>query len=162
MEILLRLRLQLAQLMLQLLMLQQKVQDKRLALYETAKACLGRDMAPIHNAFGCAEALNEVFKKTFGVYAGGDVSTYRMYHALQDPRRFMRVSPGLPGDIIISPTGYGTGKIPNGHVGILSDNDRIMSNNSASGLWDEHFDIKSWNTRYKTKGGFPVEFYRPV
>src|SRR3954462_12894985 len=56
------------------------------------------------------------------------------------------------GDIVISPTGYGNGSMPNGHVGIIGDNGQIMSNNSATGLWDIHFTLASWKARYVDQG----------
>src|SRR5687767_10116324 len=104
-------------------------------LHETAKACLGRDVAPRENEFGCAEAVNQVVFRAFGDYAGGDLSTYRMYHALMNHKKFVRVKQPKPGDIILSPTGYGNGKIPNGHTGIIGHSGIIMSNNSHTGIW---------------------------
>ena len=112
--------------------------------------------------FGCAEAVDNVVFNTFRDYAGGDLSTYRMYHSIQYNKKFIRVNTPLKGDIILSPTGYGGRTVKNGHVGIVGNNGVIMSNNSQTGLWDTHFTLDSWNDRYVKKGGYPVYYYRRI
>lgn len=135
-------------------------------LYISAKSWLGVDASPNDRApdeLGCAETIHDIVFKTFGDYVGGDLSTYRMFHALQANDKFVRVSSPLQGDIIISPTGYGTNKkIPNGHVGIVSDNNKVMSNSSATGTFEENYTIYSWKKRYVIDGGYPVYFYRRI
>lgn len=131
-------------------------------LYYTAKECIGKDIAPTQNIFGCAEAVNNVVFKTFGDYAGGDISTYRMYESLQHNTLFEKVLDPQRGDIILSPTGYGNGTMSNGHVGIISDKNMIMSNSSETGLWTENYTIESWKKKYHEQGGFPVLFYRRI
>lgn len=159
----LELRLKIAQLMLQILQLQNtKKTNKGDILYDVAKACLGKDMAPLENEYGCAEALNAVHKRAFGQEIGGGLSTYRMYQILRKDVRFRQVFNPLPGDIVISPTGLGNGNIKNGHVGVVSTNGKIMSNTSDNGLWLENYTFGEWNERYKIQGGFPVLYYRPV
>lgn len=135
---------------------------KREKLYNFAKSCLGKDMAPVQNEFGCAEAVNNVVFQALGYPAGGDVSTYRMYRELFNSTKFKKVSDPLLGDIILSPTGYGSGKIPNGHVGIVSDGIKIMSNNSSTFLWEENYTFKSWEDRYVKVGGYPVYYFRAI
>lgn len=160
----LQLRLKIAELMLQILRLQDKrsSEDKRLVLYATAKSLLGKDVAPKENEFGCAEAINFVFKKAFGQEVGGDLSTYRMYLILQKDKRFQKILQPLTGSIVISPTGFGNGNLKNGHVGLVSENRKIMSNDSKSGLWLENYTLDSWRERYMVRGGFPMVFFVPV
>lgn len=134
-------------------------------LYKKAKESIGRDMAPIHNIFGCAEAVNNIAFLSLGMSIGGDVSTYRMIKALKStPTRFKPVSylEAKRGDIIISPTGHGSGELKNGHVGIISDNWKIMSNNSYNGKWEENYTWDSWVERYRKKGGFPIYLFRVI
>ena len=140
-----------------------KLQDptKRLVLYDVAKACLGKDMAPLENEYGCAEALNEVYKKAFGSPIGGGLSSYLLYHALKKGN-FLKVLEPLEGDIIISPTGFGNGNVKSGHVGIVSTNDKIMSNTSRNGLWEENYTLKGWKERFEIQGGYPVFFFRVI
>lgn len=133
-------------------------------LYEVAKSCLGKDMAPTQNIYGCAEALNTVVRKAFGWSVGGGASTYWLNDALSRNPKFYRLtdnSKAKPGDIIISPSGWGNGKLSNGHVGIVGENGKILSNNSESYLWDDHLTIDWWNKYYKDYGGFPVHIFRP-
>ena len=160
----LQLRLWIAQLMLKVLQLQQlqlqKNMDKRQTLFDTAVTCLGKDMAPMEDEYGCAEAVNQVFKKAFGVEVGGYLSTYRMYQALSDTSRFLKVFVPMAGDIIISPTGYGNGRIRSGHVGIVGENGQVMSNTSDNGLWLVNYNLDSWYQRYLKLGGFPIHYYR--
>ena len=161
----LQLRLKIADLMLQILRLQTanaNKPNKRLVLYEMARACIGKDMALIQNELGCAEAVNGVFEKAFGTPVGGGASTYQMYGVLRKDKRFQRVFSPLAGDIIISPTGYGNGSIKNGHVGIMDEKENIMSNNSLDGLWKVTHTLSSWQEKYGAWGGFPIEFYRVI
>jgi len=134
-------------------------------IYNQAIACLGKDMAPIHNEFGCAEAVNSIVELAMGKPVGGGVSTYRMMEVLKNtPSRFKPISFSeiKLGDIIISPTGYGSGGLQNGHVGIMSDSLKIMSNNSRNGLWEENYTWKSWVARYRGVGGYPVYLFRVI
>ncbi len=141
--------------------LSEKLANKRQVIFETAKGCLGKIMAPIYKEWGCAEAVNNIVKMAIGREIGGGPSTYRMYLILKDSKEWQRVTDSMPGDLIISPTGFGTGKI-SGHVGIVSDDQKIISNNSETLKLDEHYDLRSWDARYKVVGGFPVYFYRIV
>jgi len=134
--------------------------DMRLAIYETAKSCMGKKMSPIFKAYGCAESVNNVVMMAIGTAVGGGASTYQMYQELKKNKRFKKIDIPEEGDIVISPSGYGNGKIANGHVGILSAGNFIMSNNSDTLKWDTHYDIDSWKARYQKKGGFPVDFFR--
>lgn len=134
-------------------------------LYYVAKAWVGKDASPADEApdeYGCAETVNNVVFTAFGDYAGGDVSTYRMYRAIRNNQNFAEVKKPLRGDIILSPTGYGNGKIKNGHVGIMGDNGEIMSNRSDNGLFDTKYTLHDWIKRYQTIGGYPVLFYRRI
>lgn len=135
-------------------------ENKNQAFYETGKANLGKVMAPIYKDFGCVEALNNIAKLAIGKPIGGGASTYLLYHTLK--KNHKQVFTPEIGDIIISPSGYGSGKIPNGHTGIVSDNGKIMSNNSETLKWDEYYTVETWNARYKKLGGFPVYFYKII
>lgn len=135
-------------------------------LYLTAKECLGMDASPNDVApdeLGCAESINAVYKKAFGEEIGGGVSTYKLYLTLKSSEKFMMVQEVLPGDIIISPTGFG-GKngILHGHVGIVGESGLVMSNESKNGKFEINFTIESWRERYWTRGGYPVLFFRAI
>lgn len=135
---------------------------KRRALYEYARQCIGRDMAPQENEFGCAEAVTTIIQKLFPNFLPVTVSTLSLYRSLKTNRRFteVRLADALPGDIIVSPTGLGNGAVKNGHTGIIGANGTIMSNNSSNGLWEANYTIEKWKAFYCTKGGFPVFVFR--
>jgi hypothetical protein len=130
-------------------------------VYEVAKICLNCPMSPDYK-YGCAEAVNNVVNIAIGKPVGGEASTYRMYESLKNKIRFLKTTKPNRGDIIISPTGYGNGRISNGHVGIMLDNGVIASDNTKTGLFDSHLTLSSWENYYKNKGGFPMEFYRVI
>ena len=100
-------------------------------------------------------------RRATSVPAGGGTSTYLLYKALKEKKRFVQVKTPERGDIIISPSGYGNSrKISNGHVGIISDNGWVMSNNSDTGLWSEHIKLEYWYRKYRDYGKYPVLFFR--
>jgi hypothetical protein len=103
--------------------------------------------------------VNEVFRQALGTRVGGGASTKLMYEILEKSDRFIPVEYSLPGDIVISPTGYGNGNLPNGHVGIVGKYG-IMSNNSETGFWELNYTLVGWIKQFRTFGGFPVRFYR--
>src|SRR3990167_9445477 len=135
---------------------------KREKLFNTAISCIGTDQAPQEDEYGCMEALNQVFKKAFNEEIGGGLSTYRAYQILKVDTRFQKVLIPLKGDIILSPTGYGNGTFRNGHTGIVGENEKVMSNTSANGLWLENYTLTSWKKRYKNYGGVSVNYFLEV
>ena len=111
---------------------------------------------------GCAEEVNAIANVALGFQIGGSSSTYLMYSALQDTKRFLKVQERqlLGGEIVISPTGYGSGALKNGHTGVYVGDNSIMSNDSSTGLLEVNYKTWSWRDRYVVKGRFPMEFYR--
>lgn len=139
--------------------------NNRLILFATAVQCLGTDASPNDIApdeYGCAETVNEIHEKAFGFPIGGDISTYRLYKALKDSPYFTRTEKALEGDLIISPTGYGKNDIMPGHVGIVGELSKVMSNSSKNGLFSENYTLESWSKRWKDKGGYPVWYFRRI
>lgn len=137
----------------------------RAKLFEAAKAAIGTDASPNDLApdeLGCAETVNAIFKSVFGREVGGTLSTNLMYKSLIKDKRFIKVDQPLPGDIIISPTGFGNGGLSNGHVGIMGENETIMSNSSATGTFESNFTLTSWVKRYRDKGGYPIYLFRVI
>ena len=133
-------------------------------LYEEALKSLGKDISPNDKApdrLACVESVEEVHKNAFGEYIGGGLSTIREKTALDNSIKFIRVTKPLKGDIILSVTGEGNGKVSNGHIGIIGDK-TVMSNNSNNGLFEEVYTIQSWKDRWETLGGYPVYYYRKL
>lgn len=116
-------------------------------LYDHAYACLGKDMSPRENEFGCAESLYFVMKGAGvpNLPATPIYSTAVFEDWLE--KHFAEVSTPEPGDVRCSAT------IGNnvGHVGIEGKH-KVMSNNSRTFKWDDHWAKGSWLNYYKTKG----------
>ncbi len=129
-------------------------------LHEVALASLGVDIADsgYGDSVDCAVAVNNVVYRAFGDYAGGDISTYRMWKSIKNNRKFLQVYKPLPGDIILSPT---EGKNV-GHVGIIGYGKRIYSNNSKTGLFDSHWTRPNWYKNYSAEKRLQVLFYRRI
>ena len=129
-------------------------------LFAAAREYLGREASPKDLApdeLGCAESVTNIIDDVvpnFPVITG----TWTLWEALKNDERFREVTLPMPGDIIISPTGTVKDAPYPGHVGLVSRDGKIMSNNSYNGLWEENYTLDSWNARYK-KAGFPVIFY---
>jgi hypothetical protein len=139
------------------------MKENRIKLYLSAIKYIGKDASPADEApdeFGCADSVSKILRNTFKGIIKGSVSTAELFNQLNTSPNFKRVKTYRAGDIIISPTGKGkTGKIPNGHVGIVAENDRIMSNMSATGTWEENYTVTSWVKRYRDQGGYPIYFF---
>lgn len=135
---------------------------------ESAKLCevtlanIGKDLSPTQNELGCAETVNTLCTLAYGEPAGGNLATGAMYQALLVSDKWIRVTTPLPGDIVISPTGYGNGNMSHGHVGIVITDYKIASNNSYNSLLEVNYTLSSWKGRYGDLGGFPVAYFRRV
>lgn len=132
------------------------------SLLAAAKVALGTDASPDDNVpdeLGCAETVSTLIGQVvdFPVLTG----TWTLWDRLRSDERFKEVTSPEPGDIVISPTGTGNGTIA-GHVGIVAEYGRIMSNDSADGTFDQNYDLETWRQRYAVKGGFPVYYYRLI
>ena len=139
--------------------------SNRSRLYIAAVSSLGTDASPNDIApdeLGCAETVNAVHRKAFGYEIGGGISTNLVYKALISHPKFIGVDKPLEGDVIISPTGYGNGKLSNGHTGIMGKDGVIMSNDSATGLFKENYTLQTWRGYYEARGGYPVKFFRRI
>lgn len=148
-----------------LLALKSKQVTKREQMLHTAKESLGFDASPNDLApdeFACAESITNVMKKVdSGVpILTGTWSLYDYFKLRPSLFKFLTESEALPGDIILSPTGMGKGKIPNGHVGCVGEDGVVMSNNSKTGKFDTHLTLEKWRARYKILGGYPVFIIR--
>lgn len=134
-------------------------------LYDTAVACLGRDMSPQNlapNSLACAESLNGVFKEAFGKViddGSGLLSTAGLYQRLKNDSRFTQVNDPQPGDIVISPTGLSYKGSAHGHCGLWGKFD-IMSNDSDTGKWKDNYTHQAWYDVFQKELGFPVFFFR--
>ena len=137
-------------------------------MYQAAVPCLGIDASPedlADDELGCAETWHQIYRKAFGEYFIADayerLSTRRLKLKLDVSVLFMKVTDPLPGDTVLSATGFGgTKAVPVGHVGVMGENGIIMSNDSRDGTFDANYTLDSWRRRYVEKGNFAMDFYR--
>lgn len=139
--------------------------NNRLILFATAISCLGIDASPQDIApdeLGCAETVYDILARAFPLNVGFPlvISTSKLYDALKSSSKYIKIDQPLEGDIIISPTGYGNGGLSNGHVGIKGELDKIMSNSSFTGKFEENYTIVTWKARYTDIGGYPMFYFR--
>jgi hypothetical protein len=124
---------------------------------------IGQDASPKDLAvdgLGCAESLSTILRgimPTFPVVTG----TWSLWDVLRGHADFWEVDTPERGDIILSVTGTGFGVFP-GHTGVVSDDAKVMSNDSADGIWRENYTLESWKDRYELRGGFKTRFFRLV
>jgi hypothetical protein len=128
------------------------------------KANLGKDLNDNFNELGCAQTVNNLLKNCLGYVAGGGASTAKMLEEIVSNPNFKEVTryEAQAGDIILSATGTGNGKVAHGHVGFLGENGVIYSNNSAKDCLDDHWTAQAWKNYYAIKGGFSVRYFRAV
>lgn len=133
---------------------------------ETAKKCLNQDVTPedkVSDDVDCANTVNRIYKIAFGEEIGGGASTYELYQRLLKHPKFIQVSSPEPGDVYISPTGFGTNPaMPHGHVGIVGEGGSIMSNDSRDGKFKQNYTFESWRQYYVNRGGYPVRIFKRI
>lgn len=128
-------------------------------IYNLAKSCLGKDIAKTQNELGCAEAISYILNsiKVSNFPLAGYLSTSELYIWLK--KYALEVPEGIPGDVIISPTGTSSIGSSHGHVGIVAYHG-ILSNNSMTGLFDEYYTLDKWEAYYVEKLHFPIIYFR--
>lgn len=136
-------------------------------LYKSALRFIGVDASPSDLAddeYGCADTICSILRNTFGSSMGipYTVSTNTMYKSLKYSLGYEQINKPQKGCIIISPTGYGNGGLSNGHVGIVGENNTIMSNNSYTGNFESNYTIDTWKARYVDIGGYPMYYFKKI
>jgi hypothetical protein len=136
-------------------------------IYIKAKSKLETDASPRNlapNTLSCAESTSTIVQLTdprVPIITG----TYSWYIYLKNSSLFIPVKIPLPGDIVNYPTGLGNGSIPNGHTGIVGDNNKIYSSNPASnppGIFDDRWTVITLQEYLGGRGGFPCYYYRKI
>jgi len=129
-------------------------------LQQITLANLGKDLSPTQNELGCVETVCTLLNLTFNNDNLKFLSTAVFYNYLIQSPKFVSVLIPLGGDIVISPTGFGNGKMSNGHTGIVLDKGMIASNNSFNSKLEVNYNVGAWRVKYGSVGGFPVVFFR--
>lgn len=145
----------------------QKSEASRFKLYAQALQFLGSDASPKDEApdeVGCADTASYLIVGALGNVIYHTLSTTDLFNQLNNSKSFIKTDKFLPGCIIISPTAVGKqpGSLTNGHVGIVGENNEIMSNSSATGLLTQNYTVDSWVARYRTLGKYPIYVFKPI
>lgn len=146
--------------------------DNEQLLYQAAYAFIGADASPADEApdeFGCADSLSRVIQKGLS-YLNMPLylATRTLGHYLLNSPAFRIVTEPSAGDIIISITGTGNGKVLNGHCGVVGKNKGpdgtpwIMSNDSRTGMWEVNYTLGAWRRYYVDKGALATYFFEPI
>ncbi|MDZ4205896.1 MAG: hypothetical protein U1C12_01655 [Patescibacteria group bacterium] len=118
---------------------------------------MGKDLSDIApDELGCANALSRVIQKVFPDFPTF-ISTIALKSHLAGDERFV-YSDVQPWSIIVSPTMKGEV----GHVGILGDGGIIYSNNSATGRFDDHWNLDTWINYYRVQKKLRIYFYKLI
>lgn len=136
-------------------------------LYDIAYASRGKDMSPLDKApdnLACMESLDGVYFAAFGEHLlspANRLSTNLGYKSmLKDPRlELIDNADALPGDMVISPTGYSKKNAKHGHCGIRGKT-AYMSNDSNTSLWTANYNLSNWELVFHKTLGFPVIHFR--
>lgn len=136
-------------------------ENKRQAVLEEAHLWIGKDVSPSDIAddeLACAESVCNVLKYVYPDFPVL-ISTARLYEHLRKDKRFKATLDFQPGNIIISPTGTGVG---HGHAGICAEDERIMSNTSATGKWENNYGLANWIAYFRHKKAMRVYYFEPI
>lgn len=139
-------------------------------LYDEAKKALGEDLTKIApDMLGCAESVSRIIQRAVpDLNFPTLTSTTQLYNHFEKSPSFKQVDTPVYADIILAPTGFGNGKVSNGHVGIVGKftaydgTPWVMSNTSDSGFWEANMTVGSFTRYYQGRGGYPILFYRLV
>ena len=133
--------------------------DINAKMFETARTFVGHDTSSVpgtHNGnLACAWAVNQVTRLALGkpisTEEGGmnGLGTSGMFDVLRAHHtRLNSANQAGQGTIIIAPT-VGAN---HGHVGIVGQNNQVLSNKSVPGVFAQNFTVQSFTTHYVGNG----------
>lgn len=132
-------------------------ESNREKLFRISRSCIGLDVSRYYDDVGCMETVNKLYELATGKpIQAGLVSTIRGLEIFESDKRFEETVNPRPGYIIISAT---QGKNI-GHVGVLSNNGKILSNNSSNSRIDEHWTRTKWIENYTNKKGLTTRYFK--
>lgn len=123
-------------------------------LLDFALTFYGTDPTPkdeVDDEVSCVWSLTTILNKYFkGEFKVIDY-TPDLVGQLYLDKRFKLSNEFKEGNIVVFPTKSGNGKVI-GHCFIVSKNGKMLSNNSATGLWQDKYDIPMMIERYSRVG----------
>lgn len=132
-------------------------------LYELARSYYQVDPTPDDKQpddVACVASLTTILRRLLPDF---QYQTYTpiFLSQIQKDWRFKPTTEFKKGNIIISPTGTGNGSII-GHTGICGEDGKILSNDSATGLWLDKYDNLSWIQRYSRQGKLALYLFELI
>lgn|SRR3990167_494012 len=128
-------------------------------IVQEAERWLGKDASPLNLApqeLACAEAVSNVIHGVIPDFPQNIVGTDALAKILDSSPYFERVIEYAPGTIIISPRTATT----YGHCGVFLSGDRIASNNSTTGLFEDNYSYANWIRVFKKGRGLHIYLWR--
>ncbi len=126
-----------------------------------ATSFLGKNPAPndgVPNEVACVDHLCKILDMTsHGLHMKLTFTPY-LFNALRISPLWRAVLTPSPGCIIVSPTT----PFAEGHCGIFLTNNRIASNNSDTGLWQDNYSINAWINSFRLLKGLKVFIFEPI
>lgn len=134
---------------------------KQKRLLQAVKSWIGKDASPENRApqeLSCAEGVSRILHNLFPSFPKGIVSSKELDNELARSTLFRRTSFPKSATVIVSPR---TAQM-NGHAGFTIEDDKIVSNDSKTGLMAQNYTISSWIKKFKEGRGLELHLYELV
>ena len=121
----------------------------------------GKDASPLNLApseFACAESVANIIADLFPDFPRNIIGTDQLAKVLDKSPHFKRTLVCAPSVIVVSPR---TATM-NGHAGIFLTADRIASNNSITGKFEDNYSWKNWVRVFKGDKGLRILLWEVV
>ena len=109
---------------------------------------------------GCVESMCEVIRGSIFPDFKRMVSTIELKKELDRDKRFKQTLDLTPGNVMVTMTGTGNGKV-RGHTWVIGQNHLLMSNDSRDGIWKQNYTVDQVVKRWRTYGGMQIFVYEP-
>ena len=129
-------------------------------LIKEATKARGTDVSPKNLApqeLSCAEGVSELLRRVYPDFKI-QISTAELFKQLKLDKRFKATLTPSAGCVIISPRTSDT----YGHTGIFLTNDKIASNDSRKGVWEQNYTWDSWIREFRDKRGLRIYLFELI
>lgn len=138
-------------------------------IYTAALNACGTDASPEDVApdeLACAESATRIINIPFpDIQWTNRIATADVIKDMLGGKSFYEVQTPARGDVVISASAMVAGVWTVGHMGIVGERGRIMSNNSfmvngERGIWDENYTLESWHRYFVLRKGLRMRYFR--
>lgn len=131
-------------------------QVSKIELGEVAKKYLGKDISKTQNTLGCAESVSFILHEAIPSFPEGILSTEVLKKEIIKSKLFTATLDPEPNSVIISPT-VGN-KV--GHTGVIIEDKKIISNDSATSTMKQNYTFDSWIDKFKRSKGLHIYIFK--